>query len=99
MLGDIYLVSLIYLSFFAYLAKVVKGNNLHLRSQGLSGVPPLNITVTKISLRNNSIVELGPYEFSWAPGLHKLSLLENLLTHVDDLAFCNTSISTLLYGT
>ncbi len=63
-----------------------------LKSKGLTGVPPLNTTITTLNLRNNSIAKLGPYELLDAPELTKLVISENLLTYVDELAFYDTLI-------
>ncbi len=87
----IYSLPLVCTLVFFHLIKANKGG-IALTSQGLTGVPSLNMTITVLHLGNNRIAELGPHEFSEAPELTKLFLSENLLTRVDDLAFCDTVI-------
>ncbi len=94
MCGILCSLPLIFLLLLVYLAEFVHTDDLDRNSQGLTGVPLLNRTIKTINLRNNSIAELGRYEFSAAPELTNLKLVisENLLAYVDELAFCETLI-------
>ncbi len=79
-----------------YFATMGKGHiYLDLTSQGLTNLPDLNMTITRLNLRNNNIDMLGPYAFSQAPKLYKLEIPGNLLLQVHNLAFCETLIQTL----